>query len=426
MNSILVFSLIVAGIILAVILIINMVYRNSVVSIIGISFLMEIAAVAILAYSLGILGLIHILWAAPVAIIIFFACLYYLNIKFKKPIGQLTVDIVEKLSKGELNFSFDKKIVERKDELGKISQALDEMKLQLNTIITKTQVICENISVSAGQQSASATQIFHGASQQASSTEEISSSMEEMASSIRQNSENAIETEAIFTKTKSEIERLRVSAKKSEGAIKEIAQKISIINEIAFQTNILALNAAVEAARAGEYGKGFAVVAAEVRKLAEHSKIAADEINTLAGTCVNLTIEEGRMMEHIVPEINKTLKMVQDITKSSKQQDSGSEQINNSVQLLNQVTQENATASEEMATSAGELTSQTEELKEMISFFNVDDIKKPQPTHQRKSKSPFISANIIKDNAEINLPVKNNNKAKILMYSPSDEGFERY
>jgi methyl-accepting chemotaxis protein len=212
-----------------------------------------------------------------------------------------------------------------------------------------------------------------GASTQAASAEEASSSIEQMNANIRQNAENALQTEKIATQAANDAQEGGDAVNMTVSAMKQIADKIMIIEEIARQTNLLALNAAIEAARAGEHGKGFAVVAAEVRKLAERSQNAAAEINDLSTNSVEVAEQAGQLLEVIVPNIQKTAELVQEISAASKEQDAGAEQINKSIQQLDSVIQQNASASEEMASTAEELSSQSEQLADMISFFVMED-----------------------------------------------------
>jgi methyl-accepting chemotaxis protein len=219
-----------------------------------------------------------------------------------------------------------------------------------------------------------------GASEQAASAEEASASMEEMASNIRQNADNAQETERIALKSAQDARGGGEAVKETVAAMKKIAQKIGIIEEISRQTDLLALNAAIEAARAGEYGKGFAVVASEVRKLAERSQKAAAEINDLSGSSVDVAERAGHMLDQLVPDIEKTAELVQEISAACNEQDSGAEQINKAIQQLDQVIQQNASASEEMASTSEELSTtsdgladQAEHLREVMAFFRVED-----------------------------------------------------
>jgi methyl-accepting chemotaxis protein len=249
--------------------------------------------------------------------------------------------------------------------------ALNEMVLRLNEIIGQIMEASQNVSSGSGQLSSTAVQIAQGANEQASSAEEISSSIEEMTSTIQQNSDNAIETEKIAGSASQGIVDVSNSSQKTLEAVRLIVEKIKIVNAIAEKTDILAINAAIEAARAGEHGKGFAVVASEVRKLAETSQKAAIEINTLSTTSLKVTEEGGALMVKLIPEIQRTATLVQEIAAASNEQTSGAAQISKAIDQLSQVTQQNSAAAEEMSSTAEELASQAESLQETVSFFNT-------------------------------------------------------
>jgi methyl-accepting chemotaxis protein len=212
-----------------------------------------------------------------------------------------------------------------------------------------------------------------GATEQAASTEEASSSIEEMNATIKQNADNALQTEKIAQKSAADAQESGKAVTDAVLAMKQIAQKINIIEEIARQTNLLALNAAIEAARAGEHGKGFAVVAAEVRKLAERSQTAAAEISDLSGSSMEVAERAGTMLAKLVPDIQKTAELVQEISASSKEQSSGADQINGAIQQLNQVVQQNAGAAEEMSSTAEELSGQADQLQNAVAYFKVGE-----------------------------------------------------
>ena len=285
---------------------------------------------------------------------------------------------------GNLAFMVPAEDLKVEDELGDLARSMVNMGEKLKEIIGNVLLSAQNVADASSQISSASQQISQGASEQASSIEEVSSSMEQMTSNIQQNTDNAQQTEKIASSAANGIAQVTDKAQKAVEANRIIAEKIGIINDIAFQTNILALNAAVEAARAGEQGRGFAVVAAEVRKLAERSKIAADEIVHLSKTSLDLVEGTGVKMLEIMPEIERTSNLVKEISAASIEQNSGSDQISNALQQLNNVTQQNAAASEELATNAEEMTSQAELMRDQVSYFNIGK------DHLYKTKSDKI------------------------------------
>lgn len=242
----------------------------------------------------------------------------------------------------------------------------------LARIIKEITTGADSIVQGSNQISDASQMLSQGASEQAASAEQVSSAIEEMAANIQQNAENAKHGDLVFTKAGTRMHDMAKSSQETLAAIRNITDKIAIINDIAYQTNILALNAAVEASRAGEQGRGFAVVASEVRKLAERSKLAADEIIFLSRSTLKTTETTEVLAKELAGEFEKSAYMIKEIAASSKELTTGADQINSAVQQMNQVTQQNAAASEQLATSAEEFSSQAEQLKDAISFFSID------------------------------------------------------
>lgn len=304
-------------------------------------------------------------------------------------------EIAEWVAKGKLDMKFDGS----KKYVGLLA-SMKSMVENLRNIVTEVMSGSDTITSAGVQMSATSQQISQGANDQAASTEEISASMEQMAANIQQNSDNAQQTEKMATKAVDDVEEGKTAVGETVDSMKVIADKVSIINEIARQTNILALNAAVEAARAGEAGKGFAVVAAEVRKLAERSQTSAVEIDTLSKSSVSVAEKAGKLFEDLVPNIQKTAQLVKEINASSIEQSSGAQQINSAIQQLNTVTQQNAASSEEMAASSEELSNQSNHLRDTIGFFDLgtahaSPIKSAKITHDMRqySTSREVEAN---------------------------------
>ncbi len=287
----------------------------------------------------------------------------------------------EEIANGNLTVT-----IRERSEHDKLMQALGSMVGGLNQTVTDIRTIAGEVGSATQSISQASVQVSNGANEQAAAAEEASSSMEQMASNIKQNADNAQQTERIAIKSAKDAQESGKSVLEAVAAMKEIASRISIIEEIARQTNLLALNAAIEAARAGEHGKGFAVVAAEVRKLAERSQKAAGEINQLSGTTVKISEKAGEMLDKLVPDIQKTAELVQEITAASKEQDTGCEQINKALQQLERVIQQNAAAAEEMASTTEELSAQSDQLVTSLGFFQIKESDRTVPVSRAAAK----------------------------------------
>ncbi len=303
--------------------------------------------------------------AFVISFVLFLAFSRSISVPLKKGVA-----FAAKVAEGDLTAALE---VDRGDEIGTLSVALRQMVERLSDVVANVRGAADNVASGSGELSNGAQGLSQGATEQASAGEEVSSSMEEMGANIKQNTDNAMQTEKIAMKAAEDAREGGKAVAETVSAMKDIAGKTNIIEEIARQTNLLALNAAIEAARAGEHGKGFAVVASEVRKLAERSQKAAGEIGELSGHSVQVAEKAGELLSRIVPDIQKTAELVQEISAASGEQNSGVEQINKALLQLDQVIQENASSAEELAGTAEEMNSQAEQLQSAIGYFKTGD-----------------------------------------------------
>ncbi|WP_130472629.1 methyl-accepting chemotaxis protein [Candidatus Magnetaquicoccus inordinatus] len=350
------------------------------------------------------------------------------------PLGN-GVKLAEALSGGDLTQSLQ---VESRDEVGQLAGAMNKMADKLREVIGDVSTAAAQVSIGSNEISDAAQSLSQGATEQAASVEETSSAMEEMLSNIAQNSDNASTTQNIAQTAAKDAAEGGKAVSEAVHAMKEIAAKIGIIEEIARQTNLLALNAAIEAARAGEHGKGFAVVAAEVRKLAERSQSAAGEISHLSASSVDIAEKAGGIINKLVPDIQKTAELIQEINASSQEQNQGAGQINQAIQQLDQVIQRNAGASEEMAATAEELSAQADMMSQAIAFFNLGQqhaspkttARKPSPTTSKTARSKASGKTLQlaqRPKTERTVATKTaNSKGAVLDMKVDDQDFEKF
>jgi len=324
---------------------------------------------------------------AVVSLLIAIAAAVYISTMVSKGLNR-AADAVRAVADGDLTKTID---ITSKDEIADLLSHVNVMIERLRGVVSDAISASENVSAGSQELSAASEQVSQGATEQASSAEEASASMEEMAANIKQNADNAAQTEKIARQSASDAETSGQAVAKAVDAMQTIAEKISIVQEIARQTDLLALNAAVEAARAGEHGRGFAVVASEVRKLAERSQSAAAEISSVSSDTVKAAQSAGEMLTSLVPNIRKTAELVSEISAACREQDIGASQINEAIQQLDKVTQQNASASEQMSATSEELAAQAEELQTSIAYFRTGNAVPARRPVRAQAKRPTAS-----------------------------------
>lgn len=350
------------------VVLISLVFKKSAMAIVAFWALIFAIVSGICMDIVGQKGPINLIWAIPV---VYSAGIFFMIVIKRKiaiPLKQ-SIENIKLISEGYLDVEC--KRLNNGNELNVLNNSIFELSNNLKSIIRELKVNSYNLTMSSQQLGAVSEELSSGAAEQASSIEELSSIFEEITATLNINMERAQETGEITSKTQETVSDVVIGTAQIIETYNNIVNKIKIVNDISFQTNILALNAAVEAARAGEHGRGFAVVASEVRKLADRSKVVANEILEVSVKSVELTHHVEEEIAEMMPRIDESTRLVQDIAQSSIEQTIGISQVNISLQHLNSVTQQNASSSEEMAANAEELASQAESLNNLFSFFKM-------------------------------------------------------
>jgi methyl-accepting chemotaxis protein len=310
---------------------------------------------------------------------------FYLAWSLAHPLERFTAKL-EEINIGGAGLIRWDEAKDRRDEIGEVARSYNRFIGTLEEILAQVRSVTDVVSTASNQVMSSAQLLSRGTSEQAASVQETSASLQQMHASITQNAENGRHMEQTALNGAKHVENSSKAVAESVDAMKTIAEKISIVEDIAYQTNLLALNAAIEAARAGNHGKGFAVVATEVRKLAERSQRAAQEISAVASSSVEVAEKAGHMLAELVPAIRKTAELVQEVATASREQSAGVTQVNRAMTQVDHVTQRNAAAAEQLSSTAEEMAAQAEHLQLLMSMFNVEQPQGPHPTVNTRAK----------------------------------------